>query len=175
MKNAKAGACGFENSRGYVKHFCNTLAGEGLDAGFKMLVAARCGGLWTAQRAAKRGLILPVFENKCPCCNTNTQEDLTHLLLSCTAWHTQRQTYLAELVAAHHVSPACMVTLLLGGVANGYSVPHWADETPAYVKVVRFMQVISAKRHLAIWQHSTKEESRSPVGYGSPADSSDEG
>jgi hypothetical protein len=162
----------YVKTNSYVKHFCTNLAAAGLDNGFKMLVAARCGGLWTAQRAARRGLILPCYEFTCPCCAANTPETLEHLLLSCPVWQAQRVAHLSkvEISSAGPASLAQQVTLLLGGVAGELSaLSHWADTH--YVHVVCFLQSISVKHHMLVWQHSVVK-SQGPYGCGSPPSSS---
>ena len=35
-------------TRHYISHYCNKLASSGLDDGLKMLIAARCGEMWTS-------------------------------------------------------------------------------------------------------------------------------
>jgi hypothetical protein len=155
----------------YIRHYCANHAASGLDAGIKMLVAARCGALWTAERAARRGIINMSFLQVCPCCGVATAEDEAHLLFSCSAWEQERSRHLQSVLAslpAGLTSLSSKVTLVLGGAGPGGAVlPGWSST--AYLGVARFMQAISVSHASALWSHSTLQESRSPDGHGSSA------
>ena len=177
LKNRKGAqafeACGFTNTSSYVSHFCRKLATAGLDEGFKQLLAARCGGIWTAERRARHGIdgSDPSWLTSCPFCDRSEPETLIHLLLCCKAWRKERRSLLQPVLVAVRSVPtySSKVTLLLGGVVNGEVLTGWIDGStnPLYVSVVRFLQAISGRRRYLLFC-AESNESPSPSGYGSP-------
>jgi hypothetical protein len=165
-------ANGFYLTRGYVSHFCKYFASAGLDDGFKALVAARCGGTWTAPRVAKMPDADQAWRTSCPFCQQQEPESLTHILLFCRSWRKERRSFLwPVLEAARVLSPSVSdrVTLLLGGEVDGEGLAGWAgEESPLYVSVLRFLQAIAGRRKYTLFCSNGSQQSPSPAGYDSP-------
>lgn len=164
---------GFNETKGYVQYYLNKMT-ERLDDGMRMLIAARCNGLWTGVKAADSKLISSKFKMVCPCCKANVPETIQHILLHCSKWASQRAAHLSEAFAAFPSSLGCASTktvLLLGGKILNIrpALTGWAHKSagvPLFVYVARFFQAIAAEHSAAIWRHSTTK-SRRPTGYGS--------
>jgi hypothetical protein len=160
---------GFGETASYLRTYLNKT--ERLDDGVKMLIAARCAGLWTGASAAKRGLIPDLFLSKCPHChgnvNTNWLISYGHILCSCTTWAAERATHLEGVMSTHlqgHGEVANAALLLGGKIGTHASLPNWQGTIAT--KVIRFFNAIAAEYRAAIWRHASSE-SLGPSGYGS--------
>jgi hypothetical protein len=59
---------------------------------------ARMNAYLTAKRAADMRVIPMRHRTRCPFCDTEGREDITHILLECNAWEVERTRYLADLI-----------------------------------------------------------------------------
>jgi hypothetical protein len=110
-----------------------------LGFGLRALHRCRLGGLWTAPRLARRGLLDEQYMSRCPCCGRARGETLCHLLLSCSRWREQRETYLRVLLVEIDVlqlSRSRRAALLLGGEYRGHCLRGWLPAKAADPEVV---------------------------------------
>jgi hypothetical protein len=167
----------FENGYFYSSAFLNdAVKRRSLSIGYGIsgLLALRCGGFTSATRAARLGLIPASFLTTCPCCNSSVPESVSHMLLSCSAWSSQRKQFLRPLISKlpSNLSGTEMVALLCGGMAGGEATKtfqsKWIksdnDRPPYYFNVATFLNVIFKDRASLVWRHSTL--SRGPLGGG---------
>ena len=178
--SSRKGAIDYDNSsffptRSYISHFSRKRGTASLDAGLTMLIAARCGGFFTGDRAARRGYLRDEFKTRCPCCNMAEAETLADILLRCAEWTPQRKRYLRPLLRSipptlAPLSSVSRVTLLLGGsISEGHAnfrLTRWS--TKLFLPVIRFFQSISIPRCIFF----SAGKSPSPHGNGSPSSSS---
>jgi len=103
--------------------------------GLNTIVKCRIGGLWTASRLARHGLIDRRYMNVCPCCNRGSPEDLFHLLWECPRWERPRREWLWEmrndasfLACINDGDKDGVVALLLGGEVRGSCIQGWCTQ-----------------------------------------------
>ena len=131
-----------------------------------MLMAARCGGLWTGARAARRGIIGAMFLLSCPCCGALEVETLPHLMLSCGAWVVQRAKFLdpiLEELPSGVYDEEELTTLLLGGVIADEVIPNWCgapsseNGNPVFKSLLLFFDSIYLVRNATIWEDNESQ------------------
>ena len=136
--------------------------------GFKSLIQLRCRSFWTAERIARLSLTSDCDEwsNMCPFCNvSDTTEDITHLLLHCNTWKTQRSIMYSKLgnllqINFSNLNAETSVRVILGGPlhtddvrrnksSSKKMVSKWIQEGFSYV--VDFLQSIQKNRSTLLW------------------------
>lgn len=144
--------------------------------GIAGLLALRCGGFWSATRAARLNMIDEKFLSTCPCCNAPVPESAAHMLFDCAAWTVKRLHFLDTMITA---IPATLpkdarVALLCGGTAGGEALKSFTQSwwksvnggTPLYIRVASFLNSIFKDRSARVWHSSTR--SQGPQGGGGP-------
>jgi hypothetical protein len=168
----------FLTSRSFIKTYISMNKFDAdLDRGVAGLIACRTYGVWTGDRAARRGMIDACYKTRCPCCDCDDfpePETFDHLLLRCPAWTAQRNMYLRNLlgfiaIRAPGLSAIDTVAVLLGGVAStGFTLgvcwytkaSRSASAPPLFIRVARFLSSILSPRLSLLWRSST---SRGPA------------
>lgn len=145
---------GFGGTRGYLRRYAklNLL----LDVGLCGLIAARCGGLLTGERAASLGMIKSRFRSQCCSCFGKTPETLEHLLVDCPRWEEERKLFLSAMIWEFPLHNAkAMATLLLGGCVSEEQVDDWltgsSDAEPGFLRVIRFFGAIYSRHNALLW------------------------
>jgi hypothetical protein len=168
-------AAKYQETRSYVAYFLtkrNSYRNLILDCGMAGLIAARTGGLMTAYRAAKAGLIDDDALQMCPCCEKPCRESLEHILLHCSAWEDERAETLALLLQrlpSGSMTATAKCRILLGGSAMGWSFGSaWCDgegdSLPLFLYVVKFFALIKRRRSKLVWSWATRPGAEAPVG-----------
>ena len=125
-----------------------------LDVGMAGLITIRAGGLWTGYRAARAGLISDFYLDHCPCCGGACRESLSHMLIFCPAWNDARMRFIFPLYAllpSRLSNTSSLVTVLLGGAAEGVCFgPTWIT-AQRFLPIVRFLASIKRSRSMFIW------------------------
>lgn len=98
-------------TRGYL---ADALFRPEIASGVRDLLRLRVADFWSARRLARRFMIAPEWYSSCPHCRQSVGEDEVHMLLHCSAWAEERQTYLADLLTQIHEE-----TLLASGGVGG--------------------------------------------------------
>jgi hypothetical protein len=136
--------------------------------GLKSLIQIRCRSFWTAERIARLSLTTDCEEwsSMCPFCNiSDTIEDITHLLLHCNTWKTQRSIMMTKLGNLFQINFSTLdaeasVRVILGGPLHTDDtrrnknsikklVSKWVQEGFSYV--VDFLQSIQKSRSTLLW------------------------
>jgi hypothetical protein len=101
------------------------------------------------------------WKNKCPFCNIAEPEDITHILLKCSAWNEERQKFLAPLLVECRqiIGPdryVCsdVIKLLLGGCVGNSRLPNWSAND---------LVIDPEKAALADFEDSLKADDTAPV------------
>jgi hypothetical protein len=173
---------GFGHTSMYVKLSAHHPA---LATGMAWLCRVRVNCFWTANRAAAAGLIPAVFRTQCPSCGRRVRDDLTHLLLRCRKYNSQRSLFLtAPLAALRAWAGECDITdltddesvaLLLGGGVRGTPPsraiwlgvgPQGDSRSPAMCGVANYMRVVMPRHATAIWALKPAPRADAPHGVG---------
>ena len=108
----------FFPTRSYLTYFSRICSASNLEAGLTMLIAARSGGLFTGDRAVRRGHLSGDFKTQhYPCCNAMEAETPSHILLHCALWASKCKRFLLPLL--HSIPsnslpfPPCLLCLVL--------------------------------------------------------------
>ncbi len=162
---------GFKATRDFTKH---ALQRTDLSRGIRWLVRMRGQAVWTGPRAARAGLVDPIWGYECPCCGETRREDIAHILLECSSNATERARWIQPLVEriagpASALQRAELATLILGGQVSGVEHSQHAQwwlgdtthtstrSTAPYLQVAEFLQCVMPQRMGRLWSNRSPQ------------------
>jgi exonuclease III len=174
----------FGSTTGYIREALHDAL---LAPGVNWLARSRIGSTWTAYRAARAGLIDSRWSTQCPLCRLPCRSDLTHILLGCTRFTSERNQHLQPALVALRawasndelvggpVSQGDLTILLLGGALQGETPAFWSEpvaqhtEGQIFLAVSRFLGCVMPRYQGGMWRYSTRRaDAPDGVGQSSP-------
>jgi endonuclease/exonuclease/phosphatase family metal-dependent hydrolase len=100
------------------------------------LIRCRVGCFTTVTKLAKWGKVHSKYGGMCPFCNANRPETVSHMLVECSAWDSDRQSLIGQLIAQaegsmarrgdnDRVDASSTAIALLGGGEGSRYLPGW--------------------------------------------------
>jgi len=101
--------------------------------GTTLLAQGRANAYLCSRFMAGAGLIPLTFLNKCPFCNLDIPETISHVLVSCQRWDEPRNHFLGAMIAviksATHCDDFELTVMLLGGTCAKGRISNWLGTT----------------------------------------------